>query len=123
MMVNNDCGCVPVVDEGGKPVGVVTDRDIACRIVAKGKNPVDLTAADCMSSPCVTVEEDATLDDCCHALEENQIRRIVVVDRAGKCCGVIAQADVARSASERDVVEVVRKVSQPTSTPSRAGCC
>lgn len=58
MMVNNDCGCVPVVDEAGKPVGVVTDRDIACRIVAKGKKAVDLTAADCMSSPCVTVRRE-----------------------------------------------------------------
>ena len=46
MMVDNDCGCIPVVDDEGSkmPVGMITDRDITCRVVANGQNPLDLTA-------------------------------------------------------------------------------
>ena len=57
MMVDNDCGEIPVVNnkESKIPVGVVTDRDIVCRTIAKDRNPLDLTAADCMSKPIVTV--------------------------------------------------------------------
>ena len=53
MMVDNDCGEIPVIDsnETKKPLGVVTDRDIVCRTVAQGRNPLDLTASDCMSTP------------------------------------------------------------------------
>lgn len=60
LMVEHDCGEIPVVanKDTKKPVGVVTDRDIVCRTVAKGTNPLDLTAADCMSQPCVTVTPD-----------------------------------------------------------------
>ena len=57
MMVSQDCGEIPVVDNTSSkaPIGVVTDRDIVCRTVANGLNPLDLTAADCMSKPAVTV--------------------------------------------------------------------
>ena len=87
LMVDNDCGCVPVVDdlESRRPVGVVTDRDITCRTVAEGKNPLELTARDCMTEPCVTVDRDSSIDDCCEVLEENQLRRVAVVDRNGRC--------------------------------------
>ena len=55
MMVEQDCGEIPVCDSSKKPIGVVTDRDIACRLVAKGKDPTKATAEDCMSTPVVTV--------------------------------------------------------------------
>ena len=57
LMVEHDCGEIPVVQNETKkiPVGVVTDRDIVCRTVAKDRNPLDLTAADCMTRPVVTV--------------------------------------------------------------------
>src|SRR6266545_7419295 len=73
MFVDHDCGAVPVVEsrESMTPIGIVTDRDIACRAIAKGKNALELTAGDCMSSPSVTVHEDAKLDDCIQAMESN----------------------------------------------------
>src|SRR5687768_11839838 len=57
LMVDHDCGEIPVVDskETNRPIGVITDRDIVCRAVAQGLNPLDLTVADCMTTPCVTV--------------------------------------------------------------------
>ena len=113
LMVAHDCGEIPVLDGGRKVVGVITDRDITCRTVAKGRNPLDIEAGDVMSSPAVTVTSDADLEDCCRVMEEHQIRRVPVVDASGACCGMVAQADIARHASATDTAEVVREVSQP----------
>jgi CBS domain-containing protein len=116
LMVENDCGEIPVVDnaQSKRPVGVVTDRDIVCRTVALGKNPLELKARDCMSSPPVTVTPETAVDDCCQLMEENQLRRIVVVDASGTCCGIVSQADIARNASKSDAGEVVKEVSKKT---------
>ena len=72
-----------------------------------------MKAADCMSSPCVTVTPDTTLEDCCRVMEERQIRRVLAVDAGGACCGIVAQADIARNAPKRDTGRVVTEVSRP----------
>ena len=123
LMVEHDCGEIPVVDADKRPIGVVTDRDITCRTVAEGKNPLELTARDCMSSPVVTVTPETSVDDCCKAMEENQVRRVPVVDESGACCGMVSQADVAQRGSKEETAEVVKEVSRRTDTPSRVGCC
>jgi CBS domain-containing protein len=116
LMVDCDCGVIPVVgDLAGKfPIGVITDRDIITRALAGGKNPLELTARDCMTMPAITVTEDTSLKDCCDLLEINQIRRVLVVDRDGRLSGIVAQADVAAHGSKRLAGELVREVSQPT---------
>jgi CBS domain-containing protein len=116
LMVELDCGAVPVVDEmrSKRPIGIVTDRDITCKAVARGKNPLEMQAKDVMSEGCVTVTAETSLDDCCAKMEENQIRRIVVVDKDGACCGIVAQADVAIEAPAHDTAEVVKRVSEPS---------
>ena len=114
-MVEHDCGEIPVVDEGGKAVGVVTDRDICCRTVAEGKNPLEMKAGDVMTSPCITVTPETDLDDCCKVMEDEQIRRVPVVDASGRCCGIVAQADIAQNVRDKsEMAEVVEKISQPT---------
>lgn len=123
LMADNDCGEIPVLDEQGRPMGVVTDRDIACRAVAEGKDPKRTKAGDIMSTPVVTATPETSVDDCCATMEENQIRRVPVVDESGACCGMVSQADIAMSASERESGELVRDVSQPTKEGSRVGCC
>src|SRR5262247_2499452 len=80
LMVKSDCGEIPVCDAGRKPIGVVTDRDIVCRVVATGQNPSELTAGDCMSTPVVTTTPDASVEDCARLMEAHQIRRLPVVD-------------------------------------------
>jgi CBS domain-containing protein len=104
-----------------KPVGVITDRDIVCRTVAKGLNPLTLTASECMTTPAVTVTPDTPLDECCRVMEENQIRRVPVVDAGGSCCGIVALADIAKNAARRETAEVVKEVSEPSSSASAAG--
>ena len=117
MFVDHDCGCIPVVDseKGMKPVGVITDRDICCRVIAEGKNPLELTAQDCMSGNVVIVTPEMSLDVCCRIMEDNQLRRVPVVDADGRCCGMVAQADIAHYASSNKTAEVVKEVSKQTS--------
>jgi CBS domain-containing protein len=120
MFVDNDCGAIPVVESrtSRRAVGIVTDRDIACRAIAAGKNALELTARDCMSSPCVTIFREASLEDCCDAMEANRVRRILVVDASGDCCGIVSQADISRAGKNAKVAEVVREVSEPTPSAS-----
>jgi CBS domain-containing protein len=115
LMVDHDCGQIPVIENQstGRPVGVVTDRDIIIRAIAQGKNPLDMTARDVMSSPAVTVTPDTRVEDCCQTLEDKQVRRVPVIDDRGRCCGMVSQADIAQHAPEKMTAEVVRTVSQP----------
>jgi CBS domain-containing protein len=112
LMVEVDCGGIPVVDTDDRILGVVTDRDIVCRVVAVGKNPLGYTAEACMSSEVVTVREDTPLDEVVATMEQHQIRRVPVVTDDDLCTGIIAQADIAREAGEHQAAELVREVSK-----------
>lgn len=122
IMRGRDCGAIPVVKDtaiGHELVGIITDRDIVMRSVAEGLDPTKLTAGQCMSMIIATVSPDDTLEECADIMEEHQVRRVPVVDRQGNCCGIVSQADVARSAPAAQTADVVREVSQPSanSTP------
>ena len=115
MMIDNDCGQIPVVAEGSKrPIGVVTDRDIVVRLVAQGSNPLEARASDAMSTPCVTVTCDTSLRECCDVMETSQIRRVPVVDANGELCGIVSLADIALSGQDGKTAEVVKEVSATT---------
>lgn len=120
-MADCDCGEIPVLDGKRKLAGVVTDRDIACRAMAQGMDPTRTTAREVMSSPAVTVTPETSVEDCCTQMEENQIRRIPVVDASGVCCGIVSQADIARALPEDHIGKTVRGVSQPTQSASNVG--
>lgn len=114
IMADQDCGEIPVLDERGRPIGVVTDRDITCRAVARGKDPASTAARDVMTGSVITTTPDASLEHALAQMEERQVRRMPVVDENGVCCGIVSQADVARTAPEHETAELVRDVSQPT---------
>jgi CBS domain-containing protein len=122
-MVDNDCGEIPIVRSAndGTLIGVVTDRDIVCRLVATGKNPLEATAESCMSTPVVAVRESTPIEECARIMEESQIRRVPVVNGGGMCCGIVAQADIAKNASRKITAELVKDVSQPARGSSRIG--
>ena len=121
LMVTNDCGEIPICDGERRPIGVVTDRDIVCRLVAKGHNPLEATAEDCMSDPVITTDPEMDLDDCARLMEQYQVRRVPVVDKKGVLCGIITQADLARRAPRATMVEVMEKVSEPNTFASSVG--
>ena len=111
-MVEADCGEIPVTDSANRLVGVITDRDIVCRVVAKGKDPSAATAGEFMTQPAVVVKEETTLEEVMNIMEKHQIRRVPVVDASGSCCGIISQADIALCANEERAGELVREVSK-----------
>ena len=113
MMVANDCGEIPVIQaaQGRKLVGVITDRDIVCRAVAEGKGSTT-KVENCMTRDIVTVTPETSLEDCRLLMEENQIRRVPVVDANNVCCGIVSQADIAVRASTGETGELVREVSR-----------
>jgi len=119
MMVDNDCGEIPIVRSrtDRTVIGVVTDRDIVCRLIAAGKDPMDYTAEACMSTPVVAVRESTPLEKCAQIMEESKIRRVPVVDGGGMVCGIVSQADIAKHASRRITAELLRDVSQPGAMP------
>ena len=118
LMRQFDCGEIPIVDTADRPVGVVTDRDIVCRVVAEGKNPVAHTAEQCMTHPVITIQADAPLDEVLETMQRNQIRRLLVVDEEGCCSGIISQADVALTTRPTEVGQLVREVSRSTGLAS-----
>ena len=119
LMVQNNCGEIPVVDVNDQLIGVITDRDIVCRAVADGRNPMAHTVDTCMSQPVVTVRADDSLDAVVSTMAKHQIRRVPVVDERGCCAGIISQADVARAEPLPDVGDLVREVSRETGRESR----
>jgi CBS domain-containing protein len=119
LMVQHDCGEIPVIDRAERVIGVVTDRDIVCRVVAQEKNPMAYTAETCMSDQVITVAVDAPLAEIMATMEKHQIRRVPVVDAQGCCAGMISQSDIAWEGQERDVAELVREVSRDTGKTSR----
>jgi len=123
LMIDFDCGEIPVVANKQEciPVGVITDRDIVCRTIGKGLNPLEMSVSDCMSTPLVSVKPEFTLDECYQIMEENQIRRVPVVDNRGKCVGIVSLADIARNASKADSGEVLQEVSAVSISASNVG--
>jgi CBS domain-containing protein len=119
LMAHNDCGEIPVLDTADQPIGVITDRDIVCRVVAQGKNPMAYSVQDYMTQPVVTVREDSPLSEVVTTMEKHQIRRVPVVDERGCLTGIISQADVAWTGGEHEVAELVREVSRETTQASK----
>jgi CBS domain-containing protein len=119
LMVENNCGEIPVIDTNDRIIGVVTDRDIVIRVVAEGKNPVGHVVEECMSRHVITVDEETPLAEVLTTMEKHQIRRVPVVAEDGCCSGIIAQADVARTGPPSEIAELVREVSLERGRVSR----
>ena len=120
-MQERDVGAIPVVEstQSLKPIGIITDRDIVTRIVARRQEPQDLHAEDCTSTNLLCVMPDTDLNDALEKMEDRQVRRLLVVDGSGKLCGMVAQADIARNASKNETGELVQDISEPTQPGSQ----
>jgi CBS domain-containing protein len=110
LMKSEDVGALPIVD-GDKLVGVVTDRDLAIRVLAEGKSP-DTAVSEIASKDVVTVDPDQTLEEAARLMAEHQVRRLPVVEEDGKLVGVLAQADVAQAGKDLLTGETVQRISQ-----------
>ena len=115
LMLEHDCGEIPVVQGrgAGQLVGVVTDRDIVVRLVARGQDVRSATVSTCMTQPAVSLRPDARVSDAVEMMQAHQVRRVPVVDEQGAVCGIVAQADLARWAPSEQTGDLVRDVSEP----------
>lgn len=116
IMKQQDVGSVPVVESlvSKRLVGIVTDRDLVVKVVAGGRSIDQATVRDAMSTSPVTCRQDDDVDKAVALMAERQVRRIPVVDEAGRLCGIIAQADVAtRINRDKTTGELVEAISEP----------
>jgi len=104
------CGFLPVIAGDKKAIGVITDRDIVCRVVGSGKDPAKIRVHDCMSPLLGSVSVDAELSACLAEMKQHQVRRVIVADGNGNCVGVIAQADLALHMGDRTFGELNARI-------------
>lgn len=111
-MLEEDCGCIPVV-ESERVVGVITDRDIALRSVASGRSPYTARAADVMTRNPLCVPDDEQVTEAAQLMKSRGVRRLPVVDRDGRLCGILSLSDLARRWGAPDLPgDVLGQVSQ-----------
>ncbi len=110
-MAKVDSGVVPVVEDG-KVVGLVTDRDIVLRVVAEGRS-FDSPVSEAMSDgEVLSVKEDDILADATAKMASNQVRRLVVLNDAGKLTGILSLGDVAKDYGAKQVGKTLEEISQ-----------
>jgi len=111
MMKDEDVGLAPIV-EGDKLVGMLTDRDIAIRVVAEGRNPEQVTVEEVASKQVVTIDPQQDLAEALRIMAKHQVRRLPVIEEDGRLVGVVAQADIAREGDDSQTGELVQEISQ-----------
>ncbi|MGZ5149514.1 MAG: CBS domain-containing protein [Burkholderiales bacterium] len=121
LMAECDCGALPVLADTGVLVGIVTDRDIALRIVGRGRDARTAIVADCMTDRVFACYANEPVAECMRQMAGHQVRRMPVVDDRGRLVGIVAQSDLARHAAHypaqeegRALTEVLGVVSEPT---------
>lgn len=115
LMKSEDVGPIPIVaDKDGKRLtGIITDRDLAIKVIAEARDPNTTRLADVMSDDVVSCKETDDVDDVLKLMEENQVRRIPVVGQNDQLLGIIAQADVAtRLGQPGKTAKVVEQISE-----------
>jgi CBS domain-containing protein len=110
LMAEQDVGPIPVVEDG-RLAGIVTDRDIVVKVVAKGQDVNSTTVGDIASRDLVTISPEDDLNEALTRMAEHQVRRLPVVE-GDRLIGIVAQADVARTGRDKKTGEVVEEISR-----------
>jgi len=113
LMELEDVGSLPVVERGARLVGIVTDRDIALRVVARGLDPERTTVAEIASDELVTLTPEHDLDEALTLMARAQLRRLPIVIQDNELVGMLTQADLAALGKEKLTGELVGAISQP----------
>jgi CBS domain-containing protein len=111
MLKDENVGVAPIV-EGDQLIGVLTDRDIAIKVVAEGKDPQTTKVRDVASKDTVTIDPQQDLEEAVRLMAQHQVRRLPVVEEDGKIVGIVAQADVALESNDAKTGELVEEISK-----------
>lgn len=122
MMIDCDCGAVPVVEnmDSMRLMGIVTDRDLAVRAVAKGLDAETTRVSECMSTDLSCVNPEASIEEAERIMEDRQVRRVPVVDSENCVLGMVSLADIALSRGPHQAAQVVQEVSRPNEVNEHA---
>jgi CBS domain-containing protein len=114
LLRDEDIGSMPVISDTSsrRLVGIITDRDLVCRIVSEGLDPSTTVIEAFMTRDPVACRPEQSLDSCEKLMQVHQIRRIPVVDREGRCIGILSQADMARFAQAERVQKTITEISR-----------
>jgi len=93
LMDKNNVGCIVVTTEKGKPLGIITERDLVTRVLAKNAKPSKLTVKEVMTSPFITVDPDETLSEAARRMSRLSIRRLGVIYK-GNLVGIVSSKDI-----------------------------
>jgi len=121
VMQSEDIGPVPIVDdlESRQLIGIVTDRDIALRAVARGLDARKTTAEEVMTRTLVTCGAEDEIESALNLMARHQVRRLPIVDGGSRLVGMISQADLATRLNESEkIAEVVEEISRPNEASS-----
>src|SRR3954451_24526093 len=110
MMLEEDVGLAPIV-EGDRLIGMLTDRDIATRVAAEGRDPDQVKVRDVASKQLITIDPTEDLDEALRKMAKHQVRRLPVVED-GRLVGVVAQADIAREGDDSQTGQLVEEISE-----------
>ncbi len=113
-MRDDNVGALPVCDEQGKCVGIVTDRDMICNACAQNKDTGACNVQECMSSPVQKCYEDESAEDAARLMAENQIRRLPVFDRNENIIGMVSLGDVSIRGPQQAAGNALKAISQPS---------
>jgi len=121
LMEEEDVGSLPVVEEGARLVGIVTDRDIAVRVVGGGLDPETARVGEIASADVVALSPEHDLDEALGLMAREKVRRLPIVVGENELVGMLAQADIARATKEKSTGEVIEAISEPPRGPRVAG--
>ena len=115
LMKSEDVGPIPVVSDKKtrELIGIVTDRDLVLKVISEGRDPKSTALEEVMTKDVVTCHPDDDVTEALDAMEENQVRRVPIVDDDNRLVGIIAQADIATRVDEPEKThEVVEEISR-----------
>jgi CBS domain-containing protein len=113
LMKTEDVGPIPIVGNNGKLEGIITDRDIVLKVVAEGRDPKTTKLAEVMTTDLIKCTLDGDIEEMLDLMEDNQVRRIPVVDSSGRLVGIISQADIATRLDDSEkTAELVEDISK-----------
>ena len=110
-MLQADAGSIPVVD-GDRLIGMITDRDIAVRGIAKGNGP-DTPVRELMTDDLIVARADDDIEEAARKMSSAQVRRLPVIDAEEKLCGIVSLADLSREADDASAEQALQGISQP----------
>lgn len=111
-----DIGCLPVIADyvSKRLIGIITDRDLCCEVLAAGLDPKTTTIEKYIRRNLITCRAEQSLESCEKLMQLHQVRRLPVIDAEGRCIGIVSQADLARCEHPEKVHKTVAEISRPT---------